>query len=885
MAGVTKVSIDGVFYNVDDVTAVDYSEDQELTSTQQEQARANIGGADVSVEADVSELKSAVNDINDITIIPMKNGYYINLSGSTADVTSPTAQGGTPIRYGCVECSAGDVFTVNAIGTTNGRPWAFIDEEGNILQKSSASEELNVNNDVLTAPTNSKYFVVNDVSFTKQSYVGVIPKNETALIESDISLLNNIRQDLDLTNLKTIRMFIQSNGTWSSANNNTRNAIVPIPSVVEKVNVVATGSTYIAFLKSANVSVSTPADFATGYSSRIKIDGSKTFELTSSCNYIYITLKNSSGANIEPKSVTFISGLSEVTEKSPSIATITGNVGETYTLWGITFTKITDHEFTLSGATTGGAAHFFNVLLGSEQVTNTSSDECVMNITTPGVYTLGFEVTGENYDDTILFAYAKQKFATRHYLLNEDTIEVTEDEPICLFVYAPTTANYGTPGINVKWSLCKGEDKVDYPYFENTAFDAVARNGVKNAKHEILEQTTSWGEINALALSDHIANIVWTPVGNMPSVESSSAAQNPVTYFSIEPHKGIPYSSVRDQDKAIGMDVSIHTFMTAVRDPNSVLYTRRSTVNNSSTYYGTVCSGMMNYSYGINLDLTNFFLGEWDEFEDLPSFLAIKRGDMLYKSGHVALIYDLKKDEYGRIYRVTVREENHPLPRTTVYESWAAFEHYLEANNYLGARRYKKIEGVPYTAIPYVRCFDEQPTEIVYPNVQTEFGDAAVFMKGEDVKVNVIDTSDFTTITVTLDDETVYTTSTIEAFTLENVQEGLYTITANGGEDESVSTFFVVDATASFDTATGVVTFSSTNAEPVMVNVYNLPNNRNITCKPIILTKEDKLAGQINVLSYMDENYQYAKVTFATPYGTAVWYSETHEKWTPLPET
>lgn len=42
MAGVNKISVDGVFYDVDDVTAVDYSDAQSLTDAQQEQARTNI---------------------------------------------------------------------------------------------------------------------------------------------------------------------------------------------------------------------------------------------------------------------------------------------------------------------------------------------------------------------------------------------------------------------------------------------------------------------------------------------------------------------------------------------------------------------------------------------------------------------------------------------------------------------------------------------------------------------------------------------------------------------------------------------------------------------------------------------------------------------------
>lgn len=392
--------------------------------------------------------------------------------------------------------------------------------------------------------------------------------------------------------------------------------------------------------------------------------------------------------------------------------------------------------------------------------------------------------------------------------------------------------------------------------------------------------TDSWGIANALANANKVMSIKWTPVGNMPKVTSNSSNVDPIQYFPLTEQTGLPYSSVRDQDKAIGMDVSFHTFMTAVKDPRSVLYTRRSTVSNSSTYYGTVCSGLVNVAMAIDLDLTNYYLGEEDDLFDTVPMESIQKGDMIWIDGHCALIADTAKDDYGRIRSVKVIEEWRPLPRTVTYSSWEAFA--TARAGYI-ARRFKNIAAVTYEQIPYVLNFDETETEIAYPDIQTDHGDAAVFMAGEDVEIHVIDPKEYTTITVTRDNTTVLTKSTIEDFTIETVSAGLYTITASGGGAESVSTFFVVDATGSFNTSTGEVTFSSTNATPVLVNVYDLPENRRITCKPIILTNADRESGHINVLSYMDADYQYAKVTFMTPYGTAVWYSESHQKWTPLP--
>jgi len=114
-------------------------------------------------------------------------------------------------------------------------------------------------------------------------------------------------------------------------------------------------------------------------------------------------------------------------------------------------------------------------------------------------------------------------------------------------------------------------------------------------------------------------------------------------------------------------------------------------------------------------------------------------------------------------------------------------------------------------------------------------------MKGETVNINVLDPLDYTSITVTLNNTTVYSSNNIVPFSLTNVQPGLYTITASGGQSPaSVGTFFVVNATGSFNTNTGVLTFSSTNATPVLVNVYSLPSDRVMVLKPIILTDADR---------------------------------------------
>src|SRR5690349_14342584 len=83
-----------------------------------------------------------------------------------------------------------------------------------------------------------------------------------------------------------------------------------------------------------------------------------------------------------------------------------------------------------------------------------------------------------------------------------------------------------------------------------------------------------------------LSQLQWTPVADtMPSRRGG--------YFEKgKQYTGAPYSSVRSVGRYIGFDISVPTFLAAVENPHSVLYTENLTgkVPNAALYYGTVCS-------------------------------------------------------------------------------------------------------------------------------------------------------------------------------------------------------------------------------------------------------------------------------------------------------
>lgn len=83
-----------------------------------------------------------------------------------------------------------------------------------------------------------------------------------------------------------------------------------------------------------------------------------------------------------------------------------------------------------------------------------------------------------------------------------------------------------------------------------------------------------------------LSQVRWTPVaGTMPNRRGG--------FFEAgKENIGVPYSSVRSEGRYIGSDIGLRTFLAAVENPQSVLYTENLTgkVSNAAAYYGSVCS-------------------------------------------------------------------------------------------------------------------------------------------------------------------------------------------------------------------------------------------------------------------------------------------------------
>ena len=271
----------------------------------------------------------------------------------------------------------------------------------------------------------------------------------------------------------------------------------------------------------------------------------------------------------------------------------------------------------------------------------------------------------------------------------------------------------------------------------------------------------SVGVENALKRARQMLDIRWVPVGRYPvGIGSSEAPGTPkirrdFNYGPWRPQTGVPYSSVRRDEKYVGYNVSIETFMTAMYNPKSVLYTRSyqgdPEIFNMHGYYGIVCSCFGSYVCGFpyrtsgariidDPDITEI---ETDVLENLELCdLVIKRGI------HVAVITDIQRDAGGKVCLITVSESVRPLCVSEVYTVELFRKYWLNQGYHV--YRYGKIHEQTYEPSPYVYVEGDPDLEI--PPVNTAlmsiFGDKANTRLDEAVEFTVFE-KDWTAVEIT----------------------------------------------------------------------------------------------------------------------------------------
>jgi len=260
------------------------------------------------------------------------------------------------------------------------------------------------------------------------------------------------------------------------------------------------------------------------------------------------------------------------------------------------------------------------------------------------------------------------------------------------------------------------------------------------------------GMANALRRARQLADLRWTPIRPFPAGMPEGVQPPPGTakvYFPIflpawRPQTGANYSAARFDEKYIGFNVSLHTYMTALANPDSALYTRslHGKAPLSSAFYGTVCSEFVSYVLDLpfHIDCQQWpFLPGAEIIAPLP-LEGLRLCDVLNeRTRHTAVITGIARDGEGNVVDVTVTESTLPHIQSRTFTP-DEFVNYWLKDGYEVIRCHW-LDRVTYTPDPWNPLEGDPETDRPTPNaaILPDYGDRANYLMGAAVTLSVFD--------------------------------------------------------------------------------------------------------------------------------------------------
>ena len=403
-----------------------------------------------------------------------------------------------------------------------------------------------------------------------------------------------------------------------------------------------------------------------------------------------------------------------------------------------------------------------------------------------------------------------------------------------------------------------------------TVFVCCGQNG--DSRRYLVDDVPGVGALNAIRNAYQMTDLKFTPV------DSFYANPTKIYQAGIE-YRGLVYSSVKEKHTFVGMDVSFHTFMTAIHNPRSVIYKENVSKppyhgRNCGAYYGTVCSGLTTYALGLKVYQTSrdFASSKYFQLVEDQSSKGVRLADVINSGGHVQLVTGIRRNpQNGRAEEIEICEGVRPGCRRVIMSGEELDKLLTQKKRRRKLYRYKYLDSVKYTPLTdFVALGDEKLTPFKYnDDICTSRGDKACFIVGETVTLNIA--KGFKIVEVYKDSvlyETINTNEDIDIL-LTGLPYGDYKARVVNGKKKSDYTYWkVVDVSVKTDSKKNIVSFHSKNALPVYVEFCTLSGGR--PSNGIFdLSEEDVRNGYVNVASFSKDLKQrrHVKVHFECDYG------------------
>lgn len=377
------------------------------------------------------------------------------------------------------------------------------------------------------------------------------------------------------------------------------------------------------------------------------------------------------------------------------------------------------------------------------------------------------------------------------------------------------------------------------------------------------------GAINAVKKAYHLTDITFTP---LRSIDYNVGTYQPNTLY-----KGMIYSSVKETGTYVGSNVSLHTFMTAIHNPRSRIYTDRVDESpyhgkNCRSYYGTVCSDLVSYALGVNYGSYDFVASDEMEELDYSDVGGFHIADVLWRPGHVAFITDIVRNQNDSVVSIEISEAlQNGCKRRSVTRS--IFESRI-APSFKKVLRYRHLDkNVEYEPVAeFVPVFDEVEVPFEYnDDICIDKGDQSCYFVGEEVVINIFSPGEV--LEVYKDGMFLYTIS-IESgdVRLTDLDYGLYQARlVKSDEYSDYTSWMMVDCSIEPSKDEMAISFSSDNSRPVSISFCDQSGSRKYPYTDILsrnFTEEEGSLGYILIpQDKVKSDKQYFKITFETEFG------------------
>lgn len=359
-----------------------------------------------------------------------------------------------------------------------------------------------------------------------------------------------------------------------------------------------------------------------------------------------------------------------------------------------------------------------------------------------------------------------------------------------------------------------------------------------------------------------MATMVWTPVDPMPML-GGKVYEPGIAVI------GAPYSQTGPFNTSLFQDVSYHTFMTAVHNPRSVLYTEdlsKAPYNglNCATYYGSVCSSSVMWALGFSIPYSTYHIVDLPYMNrlDHQELDSLKVCDVLWKSGHVQMVFEVEQRS-DTLYRIKLFEQSGKSAHIKAF-SKSSLKQMWDKNGYVAYR----YEYLSYSDEPIV--FGGFESVDYNDDLCPSKGDKAVYRTDDTVLINIFN-QNYDEI-VLMKDGKVLSIDKIDgdSYQYQGLMPGIYeSFLLSGNSYSAPVSFEIIETRVDLSCKKGkkeIVVWLKSSAEAEYLALYRL--DRQPVFYPI--TNPDCQEGQQIIVPAWDMRDYYCRVVFRGEYGRII---------------